>query len=102
MRFYLGIPGGGAGGTRAGLDVVSDAPWFASPVTPGCPGGGLGREGTGGAPTAVEGLGPKVATLTAGGRLGGGAVTEAGRDPGGLFWKGDFKITGHKLKIKNE
>lgn len=76
-RFYLGIPGGSAGGTRAGLEGTRGTEL----------GSGPGRDGTGGAPNAGEGLrgvgGPGVGPLTAGGRLGGGAVAEAARDPGG-------------------
>lgn len=82
LRFYLGTPGGRAGGTRAGLEgmrgtdeLVSYGPW------------GPGREGTGGAPNAGEGLrggGPGVDPLTAGGRLGGTVVDVSGRDAGGL------------------
>lgn len=77
----LGMPGGSAGGTRAGLEGMrGTAPEFGSP--PGPP----GREGTGGtnAPEGLRGAGgPGVGPLTAGGRLGGGAVAEAGRDANG-------------------
>lgn len=80
------MPGGSAGGTRAGLEGTrgttlelgspAKAVWL-----------GPGRDGTGGAPNAGEGLrgggGPGVGPLTAGGRLGGGAVAEAVRDAGG-------------------
>lgn len=80
---YLGMPGGSAGGTRAGLEGISGT--FGS--KPDWAGGGPGRVGTGGAPNAGEGFnggaGPGVGPLTAGGRFGGGAVAEAGRIPAG-------------------
>lgn len=84
VRFYLGIPGGRAGGTRAGLEGTrGTAPALASPAYwPE-----TGRVGTGGAPNAGEGLrlggGPGTCPLATGGRLAGGAVAEAARDPGG-------------------
>lgn len=84
VRFYLGIPGGRAGGTRAGLEGTrGTALALPSPVYwPE-----TGRDGTGGAPNAGEGLrlggGPGTCPLATGGRLAGGAVAEAARDPGG-------------------
>lgn len=82
----LGMPGGSAGGTRAGLEGTrGTAPEFGSP--PKAVWAGPGRDGTGGAENAGEGLraagGPGVGPLTAGGRLGGGAAAEAARDAGG-------------------
>ena len=83
-RFYLGIPGGRAGGTRAGLDGTRGT---AGELASAQADGGPGREGTGGAPNAGEGFraggAPGVGPLAAGGLLGGGAVDVARRDAGG-------------------
>lgn len=71
--FYLGIPGGSAGGTRAGLE----GKWAPSPVwawpDPG-------RDGTGGAPHAIGVLsgGAGQGTLIPGGRMAGGAAAVGG------------------------
>lgn len=82
--FYLGIPGGRAGGTRAGLDGTRCTDELVSPTYVD---GGPGREGTGGAPNAGEGLrgggGPGVGPFTAGGLLGGAEIDVAARDAGG-------------------